>query len=123
MTGARYALTMPKGESDGPPGAVALARILYRGLGAVPVYVNEACHADPIVASSQAAGLMVKTFAEARERRLGAAMTTAPNDQTQVKAWVDKIYAEMKSKAVIAAERLGPGKNGAHGDRAAVGLS
>jgi hypothetical protein len=112
MTGAGYAPTMPKGESDGPPGAVALARILYRGLGAVPVYVNEACHADPIVASSEAAGLMVKAFAEARERRLGAAMVIAPTDQTQVKAWVDRIYAEMKPKAVIAAERLGPGKNG-----------
>ena len=48
MTGAGYEPTMPKGESDGPPGAASLARILYRGLGAVPVYVNEACHADPI---------------------------------------------------------------------------
>src|SRR5947209_8703599 len=78
MTGAGYAPTMPKGESDGPPGAVALARILYRGLGAVPVYVNEACHADPIVASSEAAGLMVKPFDQARDRHLGAAIVNAP---------------------------------------------
>src|SRR6201996_6562343 len=55
MTGAGYEPTMPKGESDGPPGAASLARILYRGLGAIPVFVNEACHADPIVASSEAA--------------------------------------------------------------------
>src|SRR5438132_1937825 len=32
MTGAGYEPTMPKGESDGPPGAASLARILYRGL-------------------------------------------------------------------------------------------
>ena len=66
LTGAGYPPAMPKGESDGPPGAAAIARILYRGLRAVPVFVCEACHADPIVASSEAAGLMVKTFDEAR---------------------------------------------------------
>ncbi len=112
LTGAGYAPTMPKGESDGPPGAAALARILYRGLGVVPVFVNEEAHADPIVASSEAGGLMVKTFEEARDRHLGAAMTLAPTDASKVSAWVDKIYAEMKPKAVISAERLGPGKNG-----------
>ena len=112
LTGAGYAPTMPKGESDGPPGAAALARILYRGLGAVPVFVSEACHVDPIVASSEAAGLMVKSFTEARDRHLGAALATAPADQGQIAAWVDAIYAQMKPKAVISAERLGPGANG-----------
>ena len=112
LTGAGYAPAMPKGESDGPPGAAALARILYRGLGAVPVFVCEACHVDPIVASSEAAGLMVKTFPEARDRHLGAALAVAPESQTGVAAWVDSIFAEMKPVAVISAERLGPGKDG-----------
>ena len=70
LTGAGYEPTMPKGESDGPPGAASLARILYRGLGAIPVFVNEECHADPIIASSEAAGLMIKPFAQAREELL-----------------------------------------------------
>jgi hypothetical protein len=83
MTGAGYEPTMPKGESDGPPGAASLARILYRGLGAIPVYVNEACHADPIVASSEAAHLMVKPFEQARDRHLGAAIENAPTDQSR----------------------------------------
>ena len=112
LTGAGYPPAMPKGESDGPPGAAALARILYRGLGVVPVFVSEACHVDPIVASSQAAGLMVKSFTDARDRHLGAALATAPAEQAAIPAWVDAIYAEMKPKAVIAAERLGPGANG-----------
>lgn len=112
LTGAGYGPTMPKGESDGPPGAAALARILYRGIGAVPVFVSEACHVDPIVASSEAAGLMVKPFVQARDRRLGAALATAPTEQSQVKDWVDRIYAEMQPKAVISSERLGPAANG-----------
>jgi hypothetical protein len=112
LTGAGYAPTMPKGESDGPPGAASLSRALYKGLGAVPVYVNEACHADPIVASSEAAGLMVKTFEEARDWRLGAAMEIAPTDQAALAAWVEALLARTQPKAVISTERLGPGMDG-----------
>ncbi|HTB42955.1 MAG TPA: glutamate cyclase domain-containing protein [Acetobacteraceae bacterium] len=112
LTGAGYGPTMPKGESDGPPGAAALARILYRGLGAVPVFVCEACHVDPIVAASEAGGLMVRPFVQARDRRLGAALAAAPADQSKVNDWVASLYAEMKPKAVVCTERLGPGADG-----------
>jgi D-glutamate cyclase len=112
MTGAGYEPTMPKGESDGPPGAASLARILYRGLGAIPVFVNEECHADPIVASSEAAGLMVKPFDQARDRHLGAAIVNAPAQQSKIKAWISKIYADYKPKAVVSTERLGAGADG-----------
>jgi hypothetical protein len=78
----------------------------------VPVYVNEACHADPVVASSEAAGLMVKTFEEARDWRLGAALENAPLHQAEIAAWVEELFARTKPKAVVSAERLGPGKNG-----------
>lgn len=112
LTGAGYEPTMPKGESDGPPGAASLARILYKGLGAVPVFVNEACHADPVIASAHAAGLMVKTFEEARDWRLGAAMENAPLKQEAIAAWVAELLDRTQPKAVISAERLGPGANG-----------
>ena len=112
MTGAGYQPTMPKGESDGPPGAASLARILYKGLGAVPVYVCEASHADPIIAASHAAGLMVKPFEQARERHLGAAIASAPTRQQEVPAWVSRIYSEMPPRALVSTERLGPGADG-----------
>lgn len=112
LTGAGYSPSMPQGEDDGPPGAASLARALYKGLGAVPVYVSEACHVDPIIASSHAAGLMVRSFEHARDYRLGAAMATAPNRQAEVGAWVQHVFDTMKPKAVISAERLGPGADG-----------
>jgi hypothetical protein len=112
LTGAGYPPPMPKGESDGPPGAAALARALYWGLGAVPVYVCEQMHVDPIVASSEAAALMVKPFAEAKERRLGAALAAAPTDQAAVAAWAQGIVDRYKPKALIAVERLGPNAHG-----------
>jgi hypothetical protein len=112
LTGAGYAPTMPKGENDGPPGAASLAKVLYKGLSVVPVYACEACHVDPIVAASHAAGLMAKDFADARDRRLGAALAVAPPTQQAVATWVTSVFDEMHPKALITTERLGPGRNG-----------
>lgn len=112
LSGAGYAPGMPKGENDGPPGVASLAKILYKGLGVVPVYVAESCHVDPIIASSHAAGLMVKEYRHARDQRLGAACMTAPERQEEVSAWVSKLLDEVKPSVIISAERLGPGKDG-----------
>ena len=112
MTGAGCGPWMPKGESDGPPGAAAIARAMYWGLGAVPVYVCEDMHVDPVVASSEAAHLMVKPFAEAKNNRLGAAVAAAPTDQSKVAAWATSIYDEYQPKALISIERLGPNAHG-----------
>jgi hypothetical protein len=112
LTGAGYPPQMPTGEDDGPPGVASLAFALYKGLGAVPVFVCEECHAKPIVASVVAAGMMVVPFEDARDGHLGAALITAPTSQSDIGAWTDKVFKEMKPKAVIAAERLGPASNG-----------
>lgn len=109
LTGAGYAPTLPQGENDGPPGAASLARALYKGLGAVPVYAVEECHSAPMIASSHAAGIMVKSFEEARDFRLGAALAIAPLSQEGVTEWVEHIFDTMKPKALITTERLGPG--------------
>lgn len=113
MTGAGYVPTMVKGESDGPPGAATLAKILHKGLGAVPVFVCEPNHADVIVAASHAAGLAVRPYAHAREQGLGAAIATCPPDQSGIAAWAETLLDEMKPSVVLGTERLGPGKDGA----------
>ncbi len=113
LTGAGYAPTMPEGESDGPPGAASLARILYKGIGAVPVYCCEACHARPIEASSLAAGVMIKDRVEdARDRGLGAVLEKAPTSKSEIEGWVARIYDELQPKAVVSTERLGPAQDG-----------
>ena len=113
LTGAGYAPQMPFGESDGPPGAAAIARALYRGLGAVPVYVVEECHGGPVVASSQALGLMVKEhFEDAKDKRLGSTIVYAPKTQADVQKWAQDLLDKYQPKALISAERIGPGKDG-----------
>lgn len=112
VTGAGYAPEAPNGESDGPPGAVSLARALYWGLKAVPVYVTEPCHAPPVVASSHAAGIMIRDYELAKDRRMGAAIEKAPTDESKVEAWACALIERTKPKAIISIERLGPNESG-----------
>lgn len=112
LTGAGLKPILPEGENDGPPGAAAIARALYKGLGAVPVYVHEKHHTRPIVASSHALGLMVKEYSEAKDYHLGAAMEFAPPQQDGVESWVKDVFERFNPKAIIATERIGPGKDG-----------
>lgn len=123
LTGAGLKPILPEGESDGPPGAAALARALYRGLGAIPVYVLERHHARPMIASSHSIGLMVKEFEEARDYRLGCAVEYAPELQEGVDEWVADVFERYDPKAIIATERIGPGKNGEMHSATAMPLS
>src|ERR1700692_769279 len=67
-TGAGIWPWLPKGETDGPPGAASLARALTLGLGARPVIVSEEPKLPPINAACRAMGLLVddKTTVKAR---------------------------------------------------------
>ncbi|EYD78395.1 hypothetical protein Rumeso_00006 [Rubellimicrobium mesophilum DSM 19309] len=112
VTGAGYYPEVPNGESDGPPGAASLARAIYWGLKAIPVFVTEECHAPPVVASAKAAAVMVRDFELAKTRRMGGALITAPEDRSITADWAERIVTEYNPKAVIAIERLGPNDQG-----------
>lgn len=57
VTGAGIAPALPGGETDGPPGAVALARALVLGLESRPTIVTEADHASAVQGALSAIGL------------------------------------------------------------------
>ncbi len=113
LTGAGYMPTMPKGESDGPPGAAALARVLHLGLGAVPVCVVEPHHAEVMAAALTASGVSQRPVKEALETRMGAAIACSPATQGEADIWVRDIVAALKPAAIIGVERLAPGEDGA----------
>lgn len=112
LTGAGYIPTMPKGESDGPPGAAALARVLHRGLGAVPVFAVEPHHADVMTAASIAAGVSVRNVEYALATGNGAGLVTSPDRQDEVDAWIDATLTRLAPSALIAIERLAPAVDG-----------
>jgi hypothetical protein len=112
LTGAGYPPVMPKGESDGPPGAAVLGRMLYWGYGAVPIYVCERKHVDPIAAASEAADVMINPPEHAIGRRHGGALIAAPDDQGAIESWANDVYDRFQPKVIIAAEKLGPAADG-----------
>ncbi|MCB1492856.1 MAG: DUF4392 domain-containing protein [Rhodobiaceae bacterium] len=112
LTGAGYPPQMPTGESDGPPGAAVLARMLYWGLGAVPVYLCEKKHEGPIKAASEAADTMIHSFENARDRGFGAALLTGPDTQEEVGDWAKAVFDRCAPRAIVCIERLGPAADG-----------
>lgn len=115
-TGAGTGELIPNGENDGPVGAAVLARAVYRGLGATPVFICEEHHVEPIVASSEAAGIGIRNLEVALRTHVGGAVVTTPTEDGLMEAWSDDLLDRLKPKAVIATERLGPNaKNVIHG--------
>lgn len=112
VTGAGTNPFMPKGEDDGPIGAAVLARAIYWGLGATPVFACEQHHVDPIVASSEAAGVTVRDYDIALKHRMGGAIMPAPTVQDAIPRWADDLLDRVRPSAIIAIERLGPNAQG-----------
>src|ERR1700689_2067915 len=92
VTGAGTPPFIPKGENDGPIGAAAIARTVLQGLGAVPVYLCEQHHLDPILASSEAAGVPVRPADVDLRSARGAFAECAPTAEAQVAAWAAQMY-------------------------------
>ena len=47
---------------------------------------------------------MIRGFDDAKERRLGGVMLTAPNKQEIVKEWASEIFGRYQPKAMICSE-------------------
>ena len=59
VTGAGAPPGLPKGETDGPIGAAAIAHALEIGLGGKPILLSEARNMPAVIASTEAAGIAV----------------------------------------------------------------
>jgi D-glutamate cyclase len=121
VTGAGSGPLIPKGENDGPVGAAVLARALYWGIGCTPIMVSEQHHAEPIIASCEAAGVGLRSVELATSTHAGGALITAPAAQGEIQGWAEDLLDRVKPSAIISIERLGPNSKGiVHG---ATGLA
>jgi hypothetical protein len=69
VTGAGTPPGLPAGETDGPPGAAAIARAIEFGLGAKPILISEARNMPAVIKSAEAAGIAVVDEALFKQRR------------------------------------------------------
>lgn len=111
-TGAGTGELIPNGENDGPVGAAVLARAIERGLRATPIFISEKHHVGPIAASSEAAGVGVRSLDVAMRNHVGAAVVTTPEADDEVAAWAEELLDKIQPKAIVAIERLGPNAKG-----------
>jgi hypothetical protein len=112
VSGFGWAPNLPAGETDGPPGAAAVARALDIGLGAKPVMISEAHNMPAMLASCEGIGL-----AEADEadfpRRGGVTVGRAmPLGEEAGAEFVQQVFAEFSPRAVVVLEKGGPGISG-----------
>ncbi|MBI2869182.1 MAG: DUF4392 domain-containing protein [Chloroflexi bacterium] len=100
--------TMPHGETDGPPGAAAIARTICFGLGATPIYVVAKGDIDPVVATSRAAGLNVDSYEMAKPAERFAAVAEYPYGEAEARKAAKDILDTYSPKALIGVETMGP---------------
>lgn len=105
-------------ETDGPPGAAALARAIHIGLGAVPVILVEPVLVEPMMAVLQAADFRVMSPEQAiaavdsRARIHGASVLAMPLDEREARLQAETLSESLKPKAVIAVEKGGMNDHG-----------
>ncbi len=100
------------GESDGPPGAVALARALRLALKAAPVIVTDACLVEGVRLVARAAGFQCVApgaigHSVARDKLLTLAVLPFPTAPAAAETAAEELLATLKPAACIAIERGG----------------
>jgi hypothetical protein len=109
-TGAGNPLYLPAGETDGPPGAAQLAR-LVSALGGVPILLTEADYVANLAATALATGLGLRSPELARQ----AAYTTAVLPLAagaEAEREAESLLARFDPCLLIAIEKIGPNAAG-----------
>jgi hypothetical protein len=108
------------GETDGPAGAVVLARALGRGLRAVPLLLTERTQVDSLKQVALAAGLTTTDLTGAAQQATTFAYNASvivqgfPDRDDEAKAEAARILREVKPRAIVTIERSGMNEVGVY---------
>lgn len=111
-TGAGNALYLPKGETDGPLGLAAIARLLAEGFGIIPIILTEAAYVENVAATAVAAGLGIRSVEEVRKVACTAAILPFPNEEPAARQRAIELLDGLNPRALVAVEKLGPNAAG-----------
>lgn len=110
-TGAGDPRYLPAGETDGPPGAAALALAIHMATGAVPILLTEKEFVENLSATALAAGLGLRTPEVALETPYTTAVLPLAADESaerEAAGYLDRFAPTL----VAAIEKIGPNANG-----------
>ncbi len=105
------------GETDGPPGAVALARALRLICKARPIILTDACLVDGISQLARAAGFQCVEpehlhYSISMNKLLTLSVLPFPDDWHAAQAEAERLFYEFSPAACIAIERGGMNEQG-----------
>lgn len=109
-------------ETDGPPGAVALARALDAGLDANPLISCDPNALDACEATATAGGLSVQERRVARESARTVAVEEFPADREAAETYAEELLS-LEPAAVVAVEKVGPNRAGVYHNMAGYDVS
>ena len=112
VTGAGTPPWLPKGETDGPMGAAAIARAIELGLGAKPVMLAEERNMGPVIAATEAAGLAVVDAATFTQRTGCVLATALQLGEAAGREAAEALFREHKPAAIVFVEKAGPNAKG-----------
>ncbi len=116
LTGAYDPLFLPFGETDGPPGAAALARMLALHMQVSPVIVCDGPLVQPVSACLVAAGVGIRSYSDVKKVPYTASVVGIPPEDREMSEIVARLFTEYPPVAVVSVERVGPNRVGvAHG--------
>ena len=112
VTGAGTPPWLPKGETDGPLGAAALARAMELGLGAKPILLGEERNLPSTIGATEAAGLVVVDEATFAQRDGCALALPLPLGIEPGRRMADDLFARFSPSCVVFVEKAGPNEKG-----------
>ena len=112
VTGAGTPPWLPKGETDGPLGAAALARAVEWGLGAKPILIGEERNLPSTINATEAAGLVVLDEAIFAKRTGAALAIPFPLGVEAGKRMTEELFARFSPTCIIFVEKGGPNEKG-----------
>lgn len=115
LTGSGRPPWRPAGETDGPLGAVSMARAIKLGLRGRPVYIAAEPYMAPVLAASEAAGITPiddRDMAEYDGFYPTALVRNFTLDSEKALVQAKELLDDLKPAAVISIETLGPNDKG-----------
>jgi hypothetical protein len=108
-TGFCHPERLPCGETDGPPGAAALARAVLLGLAATPWLIGEAAITAPMEACIQSLGLRLHAAPAATNAAVsGIVFQAFPTEARAAQEAAVHLIEHVRPAAVVVTEKVGP---------------
>ncbi len=104
----------PCGETDGPLGAVILARAIARACEATPVFLGEPAIVASLVPLCHVAGLNVLDLETAKAYKCSAHVRSVPIGDDPCRKAGEELLPEIHPSCVISVERPGRNERGVH---------